>query len=355
VAAARDFAPQDNKLDATGHGTAVAEVVLAVAPGTRVLALDVFRADGLAYDSDILRAIDWVIGRRTQWNVRSLNLSIADGTYWIVACPLSGLAPAFEAAGAADMVVSVASGNAASVAGHYVNGVAYPACVPGATSVGGVYDADVGRVTSSGCTDSTTAPDRIACFSQGGRLLGLLAPAALITAGGRVGWRGTSFATAHVAGAVAVLAAAERSATAERIGSVLRSTGPQLGDPRNGSRRHRLDLYRAASRIRDATPPSVMGRAPVAGAVGVAPSASVVVSFSEGVTGVGGGSMWLSDAQGTPVPARVTYDAARRRATLDPTLPLLPGGRYTVRLTSDIRDAAGNPLRSYIWSFTTAA
>jgi subtilisin family serine protease len=354
VVAARDFAPRDGQLDADGHGTAVAEVVASVAPGAKLLALDVFRANGLAYDSDLLAAIDWTIRHRDTWNVRAINLSIADSTHWLVACPLSGLAPAFAAAKAARMVVAVASGNGAALAGQYIDGIAYPACVPGALSVGGVYDADVGPAAYADCSDSSTGRDRIACFSQGGAPLGMLGPAASISADG-MEWRGTSFAAAHVAAAAAILAAAAPRATADRIAYVLRTSGPAVRDPRNGIRRDRLDVYAGARLIRDSQRPTIVSRSPAPNAEGVALSTIVTAIFSERVSGVNAGSMTLRLAGGVEVPALVAYDAAHRRATLRPTLLLLPGTTYTVSLGSGILDAAGNHLRSVAWSFTTVS
>ena len=120
-------------------------MVASVAPGAKLLALDVFRANGLAYDSDLLAAIEFTIRHRDTWNVRAINLSIADSTHWVAACPLSGLGPAFDSARAAGMVLTVASGNGAAHAGQYIDGIAYPACVPGA-------------LTSAACTTRTSDP-----------------------------------------------------------------------------------------------------------------------------------------------------------------------------------------------------
>ena len=64
-------------------------------------------------------------------------------------------------------------------------------------------------------------------------------------------------------------------------------------------------------------------------------------------------SMTLRLAGDGQVPSTVAYDSARRRATLRPTQPLLPGAMYTVTLTNEILDRAGNRLRTTSWSFTT--
>jgi subtilisin family serine protease len=352
VVVARDFAPSDHQRDDVGHGTAVSEVVASVAPGASILALDVFRGDGLAYDSDLLEAIDWLVRNRETWNVRAINLSLADPTHWLVECPLSGLEPAFDAAQDAGMVVSVASGNSAAAVGAYVDGIAYPACVPGALSVGAVYDANVGPTSYDGCSDAHTAADQVACFSQGGSQLDLLAPGALISAAG-LQWSGTSLAAPHVSAAAAVLAGAAPRATPERIAYVLRNNGPSIADERSGTRRHRLDLFLAARLIRDAQRPSLTSRAPASGASGVARSAAVVATFSENVRGVGTASMILRDAHGAEVPASVTYDAGRHRATLRPSTALDAHATYAVILTAAIRDAAGNRLRATSWSFAT--
>jgi hypothetical protein len=48
-----------------------------------------------------------------------------------------------------------------------------------------------------------------------------------------------------------------------------------------------------------------------------------------------------------PVPAKVTYDEARKRATLDPTRNLVRGATYTVTVvgrTNGVKDLASNTL-----------
>jgi Ca2+-binding RTX toxin-like protein len=130
----------------------------------------------------------------------------------------------------------------------FVNGIAYPACTPGAVSVGAVYDSPQGTQQWQGCTDQTTAADQIVCFSQSGQALTMLAPGAWIQAAG-VTQAGTSQAAPHVAGAAAVLAAAAPQPTLGLITDAL-TTGRPIVDQRNGVIRPRLDLELAASLFR---------------------------------------------------------------------------------------------------------
>jgi hypothetical protein len=64
----------------------------------------------------------------------------------------------------------------------------------------------------------------------------------------------------------------------------------------------------------------------------------------------------LRNPAGAAVPVTVTYDARRRTVTLNPRATLAARTRYTVTLTggaTSIRDAAGNPLATTRWAFTT--
>jgi hypothetical protein len=72
------------------------------------------------------------------------------------------------------------------------------------------------------------------------------------------------------------------------------------------------------------------------------------------VSGVSGTSFVLVDPAGSAVPAAVTYSAATRTATLDPTEDLAAGTTYTAEVSSGVTDVSGNPLSAASWSFTTA-
>ncbi|MHA7276857.1 Ig-like domain-containing protein [Arthrobacter sp. Hz1] len=106
----------------------------------------------------------------------------------------------------------------------------------------------------------------------------------------------------------------------------------------------------------DTTAPTATSRSPLTGATGVSTSGNVTATFSEAVQGVSGTTFALRNAAGTVTAATVSYNATTRVATLDPTATLVSDTRYTVALTggaTGIRDAAGNPLATQSWAFTT--
>lgn len=252
VAYAQDFAPDDGSTDDNGHGTNVAGIALGVAPSTKILALDVFGSGGTASDSDILAAVNWAISNQSTYDIRAMNLSLGTGDRHTSECSDSSYSAPFAVARNAGILPVVAAGNFAYVNGSYEDGVAYPSCTPGAVRVGAVYDSNIGGASWNNspntCTDSTTAADKITCFSQSGQLLSLLAPGSEITAAG-ITESGTSQATPHVAGAAAVLAAAKPTASPLKIEHSLEESGPAITDPRNGLTRHRLDLLGAVENL----------------------------------------------------------------------------------------------------------
>jgi subtilisin family serine protease len=105
-----------------------------------------------------------------------------------------------------------------------------------------------------------------------------------------------------------------------------------------------------------AAAPTVTARTPGANATSVAAGSNVTATFSTGILGLSGSSFVLHGPGGTVVPAAVTYSATTRTATLDPTANLANDAKYTATLTGGaaaVRDAAGTPLASTSWTFTT--
>jgi hypothetical protein len=245
VVAALDTAPNDNKRDAVSpdnHGTRVAGVVLGVAPGTKIAAIDVFTGTG-AYDSDIIQGIDWAITNKTAYNIVAINLSLGSDKY-TSACSGDALSSPIATARSNGILSIVASGN-----DGYKDGLASPACVPDAISVGMTYDDRYTTIGWSSCTDTYTSEpyskDKVACISNSASFLTLLAPGAFIDVAGATGIAGTSFAAPHVAGAVAVLKAAYPAETPTQIQTRLTSTGTQITDAGNGIAKPRLNLLAA--------------------------------------------------------------------------------------------------------------
>ena len=112
----------------------------------------------------------------------------------------------------------------------------------------------------------------------------------------------------------------------------------------------------------DTTPPTVSGVVPTEGATGVSATANTEATFSEGMDPATiTSSTFTLTKQGAsqPLTAQVGYDAATRKATLNPAADLEASATYTATIkggTSGVKDLAGNPLGAdKTWSFTTAA
>ncbi len=350
VAMAWDQAKNDHKLDADGHGTNVSGIVAGVAPGAKLIVADVFDKHGYTSTKLVSKAIDRVVRlKRRGLNIRAINLSLGYGDAHTGPCAHSAYAPAFALARSAGILPIVAAGNNAYVHGHYRLGLANPACVPGAISVGAVYAGSYSQLTwgDKDCTDKTSASDQITCFSQTGDQLTLLAPGALIKAAG-VTEGGTSQATPHVSGAVAVLAAANPLATIDQITNALATTGPTITDPRSQIVRHRLDLGAAVAAIGsgggggggDHTPPAVSGPSqgiPAGWWLGTGGATPLTVSWSASDTsGIAryrliisvNGGVWRDITLGSATQTSITFN------------DLQPGSSYQFGVAA--QDGAGN-------------
>lgn len=245
VSVSLDLATNDNALDSFGHGTNVSGIIAGVAPGAHLAVLDVFNADGTSTDDLILAGINWAIANQATYNIVAINMSLGNGINYNDPCNGKYNKPVNNAR-AAGIIPVASAGNEG-----YTNGIASPACTPGVVSVGAVYDANVGSRSwslpgNSSCTDTTTAADKVTCFSDSAYFLTLLAPGSLITAAGST-YSGTSQAAPHVAGAIAVLHSAFPLETVDQTITRLTANGVSVTDPRNGIVTPRLNLFTAIS------------------------------------------------------------------------------------------------------------
>ncbi|MFN8532725.1 MAG: S8 family serine peptidase [Dehalococcoidia bacterium] len=327
VVYAQDFATNDGQRDDDGHGTNVAAIVVGVAPSVRIISLDVFQGS-TAYDPDILEAIDWVITNRATYNIRAINLSLGDVSRNTSACGASFAAGAFAALRDAGILPVVAAGNTAFGGGSYIDGIADPACAPGAVSIGAVYDSNLGPRSWNGCTDLSTAADRVTCFSQSAPILTALAPGAQISAGGLT-FSGTSQAAPHAAGVVAVLASANPGAGVAGWESALVSTGKPVLDARNNRTKNRVDVYGA-----------VCSLAPCSG---VATSTPSVTRTATPVTP-------------SPTATRNPNQEPTTTATRTPTASPTPTTPRTIQITNVlVRNPEGTPTRTSTPTMTPTA
>ena len=112
----------------------------------------------------------------------------------------------------------------------------------------------------------------------------------------------------------------------------------------------------------DTTAPTVVGTTPAPGATQAGVGANATATFSEEMDAstINTNTFTLTK-QGTttPVSAAVTYDAAAKKATLNPDTDLGAGATYTATVkggSGGVKDLAGNALaNNKSWSFTTAA
>lgn len=285
----QNIADSSTSLDTAGHGSVVSAITLGVAPQTYIAMMNVFGANASTSDSLILMAINFGLANQAALNIVAMNMSLGDNSSNAAPCGNRGTNPyvtPIADAKAAGIVVTIASGNNA-----YTNGIAKPACTPNAVSVGAVYDANVGARGFGACSDSATAPDKPACYSNSASYLTLLAPGSIVsTAVG--GGDGTSFAAPMAAGAAAVLRSAFFTESADQTIGRLTSSGKPVTDARNGVTTPRLDLFAAARPANDA----FANRITLSGASGGTLGYNVLATMESGEPAhagiVGGKSVW---------------------------------------------------------------
>jgi subtilisin family serine protease len=323
VVFAGDFAPEDNALDANGHGTNVSGIVLAVAPGAQIAALDVFNGDS-GWTSDILKAINWTIQNKAKYNIVAINLSLGGGSF-MSTCATDPLAIAVDSARSAGILSAVASGN-----GGLTNAVSSPACGASAISVGAVHAANLGGLKWPVCADPTTAADKVACFSNSISFLTLLAPGVMINAAGTT-MTGTSQASPHVAGAIAVLRSAFPAESLDATVKRMTSTGVAVTDARNNVVTPRLDLWAALN-------------APAANPSAPGPTGKLVLNGGTRFTRTTKISASVATTAGTATQVCLSTSAACSAWT--PWAPsvsfTLPSGDGTKMVNAWWKDARGN-------------
>lgn len=236
---------------ACGHGTMVAGIAAGrgddfsgIAKDASIVAVQVFSKithDGLcggegrapclmSWTSDQLLALDHVYQLRSDFDIATVNLSLGSGNYDSQAdCDLynSGMYEAVALLRSAGIATIAAAGNSGQA-----DRLVSPACLTNTISVG-----------------ATTKSDGIYSASNNATYLDLFAPGQGITTsslgGGFTTGSGTSMAAPHVAGAWALLKAANPGDSVGDLLASLTGTGIPVFDDRNGLEKPRVAILDA--------------------------------------------------------------------------------------------------------------
>jgi subtilisin len=247
------FSPSNNYEDGNGHGTHVAGTIAAkddgngavgVAPGARLYGVKVLSNSGTGYQSWIINGIDWVTGRKAEFNDGSadrdpgIDFAVANmslgGTGTDGSCASNAYHKAICNSVAAGVTYTVAAGNSNA---DFQNSV--PATYSEVLTVTAVSDSD-GAPGGQGAAPSCRTgekDDYAATFSNYATLASdqdhtIAAPGVCISStwknGGYNTISGTSMASPHIAGAAALYKAKNPTAKPVDVMNALR--GDASGD-----------------------------------------------------------------------------------------------------------------------------
>ncbi len=201
------------------HGTHVAGIIgardngqgiVGVAPGARIWSVKVLDAKGFGSTASVLAGIDWVTANADTIEVANMSLGglgYSQAQY-----------EAIQRAVDAGVAFAVAAGNDGVAASAYS-----PAAFDNVLTVSAMADYDGLPGGTAGGTCRADADDTLAAFSNRGPAVEIAAPGTCIQStipvayGGYGVMSGTSMASPHVAGGLALLAAAEAPTDAEAV------------------------------------------------------------------------------------------------------------------------------------------
>lgn len=378
-----DFGPTN---DDEGHGTHVSGTIAAaanngagiagIAPNVSIMPVKVLDADGSGDFGGMVTGMNWAIGH----GARIITMSLG-GTLEPVEA--ASLQRTFDAVYAAGVVVVAASGNDDAAVDEYPCNFVHVICV--------------GSTTNDGSAVST--------FSTRTAALALVAPGEHIASaipGNQYGYgTGTSMATPHVTGAVALMRSLDPQISVDQVIADLTQTArPLVVGGRNPDSGYgllqvsaALDLVAGGSPVvtpmptptPDASPtpdaiptptpdpnasptptpsaspapvvPTLTGSTPRNGSRHVLRSTRPHLTFSVPMTGISTRTITMIDlSRGRRVTIRISYGASSLVATVTPTVRLASNHSYRI-IVSGITSASGDlPLsRTFAVTFRTGS
>ncbi|MFS1511209.1 S8 family peptidase [Chengkuizengella sp. SCS-71B] len=217
--------------DDNGHGTHIAGTIAAsnenmgvvgTAPRAELYPIKAFDYRGTAYSSDIIQAIEWSI--RNQMNIINMSFGMSNRS--------QSLLDAIKQANELGIITVASSGND----GKREN-VDYPARFTPTISVG-----------------ATSTKKRLASFSNKGKNIDIYAPGERIFST----WpnrkyaelNGTSMATSHVSGIVALMLSINRNLSPVKIKTILKKTGTPLNKSSKKNTPKEINAIRAIRSVK---------------------------------------------------------------------------------------------------------
>jgi hypothetical protein len=241
--------------DVHGHGTHVAGIISSsthlkgVSPGANLAIVKASNDSGVGYSVDVGKSMEWCVLNRQQYNISVISMSLGGGQNNSFCDSGNYLTYYVNLAVSENISVVVATGNKGLGFNDIVAGISSPACITNSTRITAL-DKDETYADyafrNSNFSDILSAPGTSINST--------------IVSGSYNANSGTSMATPHVSGAIAILRqyldSINKTMTPKNISDVLNRTGKQIEDSASGRNYSRIDVYAALIEL-DETPPSV--------------------------------------------------------------------------------------------------